>query len=901
MKRVRFFLFLAALLVALASCMLPGAGKDRNEFKPRIDFDEVKQGAFQLGEIAKEYLRGDTFVKFKTTSKLYGYFYILHLDPLAGDWVVFDKDGKVLKHEEGIELGAARDFDNDGVKDVVCQGTALIFNSSEDHPSLFSYEFPNGIFSFTPEGGRIFKTDPERFQPIEYNGILPSATLVYYSAGTFPKDVKEGDVIFDVRSYPYMGEMVIRKVVSIKRNEDIVVVESTPVSLEDVVPVLELNFKGGMENAIPLNTDAQLFMQVSRSGDHLLSYDGSRTLYSGKYATLTAYYGFSMDADFDVSLDYDWNSFDAQVTASLQVSHDLTLRLKAGADYKKSDHTDPFFEPSFTFSVYGIPVVVSFPIYVGYDFEATGTADATVGYRLSASANVGETISGELTWSGIDVSHNHSLGSSGSADLIGPEFEMRGKASVRTYVGVDVKVSLAKMAYAQFINHPYIKPIANAYFQGDPYPDGRIDFDAKYGIDFSLKAGYDFKAKKDDWEKHLKDWEFGGFGSWRFGFPAPPTNLYAEFRAGQGVELSWTDNSSYETGFLIKRERWNGSTWINEGEFTVNEDVTSYTDSSAAQNVRYNYTVRAYSDWPTGDRYKSQAMSYRVDGGPPPKPRDPYVSPYSDAASLKPRLSWKCEADDISSFDLYLGTTNPPPLFEESISVDTGAVYSFSYALNEELNGDTTYYWKIVVHDDEGFTTEGDVWSFTTVADGKGYVYVRGYNKSPFGPNFNAPAVTIEGIRVNVDSNEYTTSATVLVDTGARLVTAQYDPNTETGEDTQWLFEEWVSPETEDPSNPEIWVNVSDDVNAWFVAAKFHRVNIITAGGGTVTVTVSQDSEEGRESFYKEGSVITLSADPNGDNVFQGWYVNGVSEGSDSNLTITVDQPLEIEARFSGP
>ncbi len=884
MRRIRLFIALGALLIVLASCQLVSSTE---RFEPRMGYDEVKLGAFRIGFIPKEYLEEDTFVKFKSTSGLYGYLYILDPDPLKVDWLVFDEDGEVLKHGESTTIDRS-DFDGDGIEDVEYQGTSLVFNSSEDSPALFSYDFPNEVFSFTPEGGKIYKTDPDRFKP---TGASPTATLVYYDASAFPEDVKEGDVIFDVSSYPYLGDLVIRKVLRVERIGEVVEVESTPVNLEDVIPVLELKFEGGMEKAVPLNEDAQVFLGIERSDGHLLNYEGSKTIYSGKYATVTASYGFSLDASFGVFLDYDWNSFDAQMSVSVEMSHDLILRLRAGANYEKSGESKPFFEPSFTFSVYGIPVVTSFPMYAGYSFDASGTADATVGYRLSGRVTLSEAVSGELSFSGIDVDHEGDWSASGDADLIGPEYDLKGKISLRTYIGIDVKVSLAKMVYAQFINHPYLKPEAEAHIHGDPYPDGKIDTEIGYGIDFSIKAGYDFKAKKDEWKKHLKDWKIGEFGPWTFGLPAPPSNLEAKFRMGKGVILSWHDNSSYEDGYLLEKEFWSGGTWVKGGEYTTDENATSYTDSDVVENVRYRYTVKAYSDWPIGHRYESQGVSYEIEGSPPPKPTDPRVLPSPSEASLKPTLIWRCEDEtgDTLSFDLYLGDTNPPPLFEESVATGTGP--SFSYILTEKLSGDTEYFWKIVVHDSEGFTTEGDVWTFRTIPEDKGYIYIRGYNRNPNSPIIVAPPVSIEGIRVAVDGEGYTTPATILTNIGEHTIKAQYYPDTTTRDDSQWLFKMWILPK--ESNDTEISVEVSDDVNAWFVAGLFYRVSLTVTGDGTADIVT-----QGRRSFYENGSVITLVATPYEDSEFDGWYANGILLDTNRETTVEVSSPVRIEARF---
>jgi len=61
---------------------------------------------------------------------------------------------------------------------------------------------------------------------------------------------------------------------------------------------------------------------------------------------------------------------------------------------------------------------------------------------------------------------------------------------------------------------------------------------------------------------------------------------------------------------------------------------------------------------------------------------------------------------DPKTFDVYFGDSTPPPKVssnQSDMEYDPG-----------ELEFDTTYYWQIVVWDDQGSSTSGSIWSFTT-------------------------------------------------------------------------------------------------------------------------------------------------------------------------------------------
>jgi hypothetical protein len=72
-------------------------------------------------------------------------------------------------------------------------------------------------------------------------------------------------------------------------------------------------------------------------------------------------------------------------------------------------------------------------------------------------------------------------------------------------------------------------------------------------------------------------------------------------------------------------------------------------------------------------------------------------------------LSWSV-TPFASSYDLYFGTTSPPPLYAINLTTPTQDVGS--------LLGTTTYYWIVIAKNAVGATT-GSTWSFTTQSTAK--------------------------------------------------------------------------------------------------------------------------------------------------------------------------------------
>jgi hypothetical protein len=76
--------------------------------------------------------------------------------------------------------------------------------------------------------------------------------------------------------------------------------------------------------------------------------------------------------------------------------------------------------------------------------------------------------------------------------------------------------------------------------------------------------------------------------------PNAPSNLSATSVSSSQINLSWTDNSTNENGFLI--ERCTGNNCTNFAQIaSVGSNVTSYPDTGLSRNTWYRYRVRAFN------------------------------------------------------------------------------------------------------------------------------------------------------------------------------------------------------------------------------------------------------------------------------------------------------------------
>lgn len=84
-----------------------------------------------------------------------------------------------------------------------------------------------------------------------------------------------------------------------------------------------------------------------------------------------------------------------------------------------------------------------------------------------------------------------------------------------------------------------------------------------------------------------------------YGVPPAPSNLVATANSRSKMTVTWTDNSSFESGFYIDRAT------SSAGPFTqiaiADANVRTYSDIALAANTAYWYRVRAYNNQYTSD------------------------------------------------------------------------------------------------------------------------------------------------------------------------------------------------------------------------------------------------------------------------------------------------------------
>lgn len=172
--------------------------------------------------------------------------------------------------------------------------------------------------------------------------------------------------------------------------------------------------------------------------------------------------------------------------------------------------------------------------------------------------------------------------------------------------------------------------------------------------------------------------------------PEAPTNLTANAPVCDRIDLNWTDNSGNEASFKIERSIDN----INFSEIdSVGADITSYSDSTVAENTTYWYRVRASVS--CGDSGYSNTASAATPVCPVLPPAAP-TNLSAKAWKYNVLLTWTDNADNEDGFRIYRGDSPSTLALIDTVGPDTT-----SYD-DTGLTRKTNYYYKVCAYNDDG-------------------------------------------------------------------------------------------------------------------------------------------------------------------------------------------------------
>jgi titin len=165
--------------------------------------------------------------------------------------------------------------------------------------------------------------------------------------------------------------------------------------------------------------------------------------------------------------------------------------------------------------------------------------------------------------------------------------------------------------------------------------------------------------------------------------PGAPSNLTATASDATSIVLTWSDNSSNETGFDIERQDISTGLWFSIG--TVGAGITSYTDTGLAEESFYAYRVHAINS--SGNSLDSNVASATTGVSLPGRPERPSVASVSGTSGAT--LTWFDNSTNETSFKIERSTDGVN--FTQFATVGADAT-SFS---DSGLAAGTTYTYRV--------------------------------------------------------------------------------------------------------------------------------------------------------------------------------------------------------------
>jgi hypothetical protein len=186
--------------------------------------------------------------------------------------------------------------------------------------------------------------------------------------------------------------------------------------------------------------------------------------------------------------------------------------------------------------------------------------------------------------------------------------------------------------------------------------------------------------------------------------PVSPGNVTAIALSPSIVLVQWEDLSDNEDSFLIFRGE--AGVFIHSG--TTGADVNAIVDSLLEDTTEYAYYITASNSVGSSPPSETVYVMTYARGNPPLSPRNPYPRNDSTGLDTVVSLAWQCyDPDgDTLTYDLFFGSGPYLTPFDSNLA-------ETQYELNG-LQYDTRYNWMIAALDNNGHTTEGPVWHFTT-------------------------------------------------------------------------------------------------------------------------------------------------------------------------------------------
>ena len=213
--------------------------------------------------------------------------------------------------------------------------------------------------------------------------------------------------------------------------------------------------------------------------------------------------------------------------------------------------------------------------------------------------------------------------------------------------------------------------------------------------------------------------------------PAAPSNLAASTVSATQNWITWQDNSSNETGFMVQRASSPSGPWTQIG--TVGANVTSCSHTGLTASTTYYYRVCAFNA--TGNSAFSSVASATTAAAPDTTPPSvPSGIVVTATSTSQVSVSWGVSTDNTGGSGLA-----GYQVFRSGTLLATTTATSYS---DNGLSAGTSYCYEIVAYDNAGnYSTQSSDVCATTPADS---------SSAPAAPS-NLAAVAVTSTYITLD------------------------------------------------------------------------------------------------------------------------------------------------------
>jgi len=423
--RYMFFSFLLLILL-LSACVKP------NPQVVRIAFEELQEGAFYNGSLmfnpsdpSYSHLHKGTLIAFQDISygwedrgddlyiltivnKKFGYLYIrdVNQEHIEYEYLVYDEDGRIIEREDSVHLymvegeasfsSASEGFGFSAISyhTGVNASNAAITNSyllsfihelpeavPEDEISskqkfrrvVFRIQqpgitqtsrYPKGVLAISTSSPKSHVVNSSFYHRITNGDTDAEDEMVFQKTDHLP-EFSPGDFVLDGK------HGVVKMVESVDDSDPAqIVLNTVEAALEDALGTVIIEIEGDLTEILTKYSDSDYVIDPQSIRAEMLRKEWDVEIVDDEEISAKIKNIFKLSVDISISFHDSVDKFSSSGRISFPMSLASLLSIDGIVGFENDD-SYKLAEPSVEFSVYGIPVKVSVPLYFFYDVAAT--------------------------------------------------------------------------------------------------------------------------------------------------------------------------------------------------------------------------------------------------------------------------------------------------------------------------------------------------------------------------------------------------------------------------------------------------------------------------------------------------------------------------------------------------